>query len=564
MRLFKGRLPSSHYPRIIFVILVCAVMACKAVAAPATDTSYRLQDNWQNHYINTPSQDEWLDIQGSPDIENWTSQQWVFEWVANDVYRIKNVWTSLYLVAASQDEWDSIRTAALREDWGSMQWRVTTIANERIRLQNVWSGLYLSSSEADWDTLRQAPLNDSWSSQQFTLLPVNPSTGLYTLADIPIGVAVETYSRGGKTPEGDDLVRTQSSDGDKRRTIVKENFNQLSAQNAHKMKSLQRNYHEFYFGDCRASYAESESSIDVGDSACMMDFAKTNGMDVHFHTLLWYRQAPNWLRGGSLQNTLEQVDPNFDGSAGREDYLKEMYYHIDNVVCEYANDIRSIDVVNEAFSDFSANAYRVMDDPAKQMDWAAAVGDDYMELAFRRTEQKLDECRTNGNPNNASNRVDLYYNDYQLIVNDAKLQSVMTMVNSFKNASPAVPIDGIGIQMHYNPDFNAAFTPDNVRTGLRELASTGLKIKITEMDVRGDLNNDQTLSAQEQDTQKALYEELINIYFQEVPAAQRGGISFWGVSDKYSWLEHTKPLLFDDNLNAKPALDGVRRALSSN
>jgi len=55
-----------------------------------------------------------------------------------------------------------------------------------------------------------------------------------------------------------------------------------------------------------------------------------------------------------------------------------------------------------------------------------------------------------------------------------------------------------------------------------------------------------------------------------VPAAQRGGVVVWGVSDPSSWLiqqlfqgRHADwPLLFDGEYHDKPALRGVADALT--
>jgi endo-1,4-beta-xylanase len=51
-----------------------------------------------------------------------------------------------------------------------------------------------------------------------------------------------------------------------------------------------------------------------------------------------------------------------------------------------------------------------------------------------------------------------------------------------------------------------------------------------------------------------------------VPEAQRGGISVWGIADLDSWRRSYNalewPLLFDDDLAPKPALQGFADGLT--
>lgn len=413
---------------------------------------------------------------------------------------------------------------------------------------------------------------------------------LSALADFPVGVALTTYTAGGQTPRTEDIARSSGERHDKRVAIVNQHFNAVSATNAFKMKSLQRNYHEFYFGACDTAFTPrqgNEAAFDPGDAQCFLDFANDNNInDRHMHALLWYRQSPNWLRGGSLQQTLSNLKAaddsfEFDGTADRMEYLHELNYHIDNVVCEYSNDFTSMDVVNEVFSDYGYNggsnptglrnpafdAEPNPDDEPKRMHWHLQMADnetgndgsDYIEIAFRRAAAALagNAPLAENGCSAAANKVDLYLNDYQLVVNSAKRQVFKDYLARWEAAEPRVPIDGVGIQMHYNPDFNAAFTPENVRAGIRDLATTGLKIRILEMDVRGDTDGDQQLSDTEKLAQKDVYQAIIEAYMEEVPPAQKGGVTFWGVSDAQSWLAYTLPLLFDGNLDPKPALQGV-------
>ena len=409
--------------------------------------------------------------------------------------------------------------------------------------------------------------------------PVDGVANLYALAPFPVGASMTTYTNGGRgEAANEDVVRDDSVFGDLRRSKYLQHHNSISPRNAFKWKPIARNYHDYWFGPCQKDYVPrvgDEPAFDTGDAECWLEYAEENGIDhVNIQSLIWYFQTPNWIRGGNLQKTyndFKQNDPNFswDGVADRNEYLYEMEYHIEQMVCQFADRVDTFVVVNEAFSDYGYAGFtesnptglrvandRPEDDHTKRVYWVDEIGKDYIELAFRKAQETLDkpECRQ------SNNEVDLYINDYQVVVNTAKREVFMDYMNDFTNPERVgglVPIDGIGIQMHYNTDFNSSFTPENVRAGVRELVSTGLKIRFTEIDVQGDLNEDFELSESELENQKRLYKDLITIYMEEVPPEQRGGITFWGMSDRDSWLSYTSPLLFDEQMQEKPAIEGV-------
>jgi endo-1,4-beta-xylanase len=113
------------------------------------------------------------------------------------------------------------------------------------------------------------------------------------------------------------------------------------------------------------------------------------------------------------------------------------------------------------------------------------------------------------------------------------------MVDQFQNDPNPVPIHGIGFQMHVSltwPDIN------QIRESFSLAAATGLKVKITELDIA--VNTDRSrnpLSLKEFTNavaiqQRERYEAIVAAYMDEVPVAQRGGISVWGVADPDNWL----------------------------
>jgi endo-1,4-beta-xylanase len=90
--------------------------------------------------------------------------------------------------------------------------------------------------------------------------------------------------------------------------------------------------------------------------------------------------------------------------------------------------------------------------------------------------------------------------------------------------------------------------------------ATGLKVKISELDitVNTDASGNPMGLTQLSDAvalqQQQRYRDIVAAYLAEVPAAQRGGISVWGIADVDSWRRGSNafewPLLFDDAFEA--------------
>ena len=68
------------------------------------------------------------------------------------------------------------------------------------------------------------------------------------------------------------------------------------------------------------------------------------------------------------------------------------------------------------------------------------------------------------------------------------------------------------------------------------------------------------------DAQASMYRSVLQSYYQNVPVAQRYGVTVWGVTDNYSWIVVTQghedfPLLFDQNYRKKSAYTGLWKGL---
>jgi len=78
---------------------------------------------------------------------------------------------------------------------------------------------------------------------------------------------------------------------------------------------------------------------------------------------------------------------------------------------------------------------------------------------------------------------------------------------------------------------------------------TGRMVRIAELDIKcTDMN-----------AQADLYKFIFQKYLEIVPAAQRGGITIWGINDKDSWVgENNAPLLYAGSTYIrKPAYEAL-------
>ena len=285
--------------------------------------------------------------------------------------------------------------------------------------------------------------------------------------------------------------------------VVTKEYNSITAENAMKFGGLH----------------PAENSYFWDDADYLVNYALTNNKRIHGHTLNWYTSLPSWVT-------------NYVGdSAAWENLLKT---HIQTVVTHFKGKVSSWDVVNEAFND---------DGTLRNSIWVQHLGTDYIARCFQYARQ--------ADPNAL-----LFYNDYGHEYSSAKRAAITNMIASFKTRG--IPIDGIGMQFH----MTYTQTDANISAAITSAASTGLKVHISELDIR--LNNDKSftafsavLSAQ----QAAKYKYVVQT-FKAIPAIQQYGITTWNVSDADSWIPGWLgvpdwPLPFDANYLRKDAYRAI-------
>ncbi|MDT0323681.1 endo-1,4-beta-xylanase, partial [Streptomyces millisiae] len=268
-------------------------------------------------------------------------------------------------------------------------------------------------------------------------------------------------------------------------------FNSVTAENEMKWDATEPNRNSFTFG--------------AADQ--IVNHARSRGMRVRGHTLVWHSQLPGWV-GGLNANDLRAA----------------MNNHINQVMGRYRGQIHSWDVVNEAFQDGNSGARR-------SSPFQDRLGNGFIEEAFR-TARAAD-------PN-----AKLCYNDYNTDGINAKSNAVYNMVRDFR--ARGVPIDCVGFQSHFN---SASPVPADFQANLQRFADLGVEVQITELDIAGSGT-----------AQANSYSRVVNAC---LAVSRCTGITVWGVTDKYSWRASDTPLLFDGNYNKKPAYTAVLNALNA-
>jgi len=257
------------------------------------------------------------------------------------------------------------------------------------------------------------------------------------------------------------------------------------------------------------------------DADSIVAFGNRHGMVVRGHTLVWHQQVPSWITSGSYPaDTIRAI-------------LKD---HIDNVLAHFRGKLAAWDVVNEAMAD---------DGTIRSTLWLNSIGPDYIEQAFR-------WART------ADPDVPLYYNDYNIEVQNPKSDAVYALLSDLK--ARGVPVDGIGFQFHYQS--RNAPTGDQIVANFARFAALGLEIQITEADMHVRVQNGLG-SAADLQVQAGAYRELVNACLR---TPRCDAIEIEGIYDGQAWVSDPTtwgaPVLFDVFMRPKPAYYAVQAALA--
>lgn len=270
------------------------------------------------------------------------------------------------------------------------------------------------------------------------------------------------------------------------------------------------------------------TTYNFGPPDALVSFARTHKMAVRGHTLVWYNQNPSWLTGGNFS------------PAQLSGFLQE---HINTVVGHYAGQVYAWDVVNEAFNDNGTLRSTIWSDSPG----IGLAGTAYIEQALRWAHA-------------ADPKALLFYNDYSAEATNLKSDAIYKMAQDFK--ARGVPIDGIGMQMHFTTSVGSL---SSIETNIKRITGLGLQVHITELDVRLPVDSAGNASAADLATQAQIYHDIVALCL-KFPLCT--AIQTWGFTDKYSWIPGTFPgrgaaLEFDTTYQGKPAYKSIQSALQT-
>jgi len=256
-----------------------------------------------------------------------------------------------------------------------------------------------------------------------------------------------------------------------------------------------------------------------------------------------------WIDDLSVTQVVELVEESSDEDKAL--LSNAMQAWITGCVDHFKGDVKAWDVVNEPMADGASGLRnKANSDGASGPDiyfYSDVLGRDYALKAFLYAEAADPDAL-------------LFINDYNLESNPAKLDSLIAFVGELK--AKGAKIDGIGTQMHiYDPK-----TYGTIREMFKKLADTGLLVKISELDVKCNLNGNTSLTPMDSEFQAAMYEYVIKTYLEVVPKEQQYGITIWGVNDGATWIKPTGdkyffPLPWNDDFTRKPAYNAIYKAM---
>ena len=293
--------------------------------------------------------------------------------------------------------------------------------------------------------------------------------------------------------------------------LIKKEFNSITAENDMKPQPTEPK--------------EGQFNWEAADR--IANFARQNGIKLRGHCLMWHSQIGEWMLG---DNPTKEV------------FYARMKNHIQQVVTRYKDVVYCWDVVNEAMTD-DKNAM----DPYRQSAMYKLCGDEFIAKAFQYARE-------------ADPKALLFYNDYNEC-DPVKSQRIFNMVKAMKQAG--VPIDGIGMQGHYNIYGPTEKEVDDAISLYKKVVK---HIHVTELDIRAneEMGGALRFSRDGAKVTDSLKQHLADQYARVFRVFRKHKdvvdcVTFWNLGDRDSWLGAANyPLPFDSEYKPKLAYEYIK------
>jgi endo-1,4-beta-xylanase len=278
---------------------------------------------------------------------------------------------------------------------------------------------------------------------------------------------------------------------------------------------------------------------DYAPADTIANFAAANKLVLRGHNLLWYHRTPTWY---------------FD-LPDRTAQERAVVDHIEQLAGRYRGRIHSWDVVNEPIEPKDGRP-----DGLRTAVFLETLGPEYLNLAYH--------TARNADPN-----ARLVVNEYDVELDapeqEARRIALLHLLEGMRRSG--TPVDAVGIQAHLSAAGGPPFSPSLLRRFLAEIASLGLTIQITELDVT-DENVPADVPVRDHlvaDTYRRFLDPAL-----DEPAVKM--VVTWGLSDRHSWIVRretyqakwrtdnapSRPLPFDTDLEPKSAFDAIAGAFA--
>ena len=290
-------------------------------------------------------------------------------------------------------------------------------------------------------------------------------------------------------------------------------------------------------GETAFKWGQLRPKPDVWDwkpADALMGFAARRGIQVRGHTMLWHEHNPAWL--------VQEITPR------NAEHL--LTTHIHAVAGHCRDKVVQWDVANEVLDPMVDRQSGLRDTI-----WLQAMGPGYLDVAFHAC------AAADPLPLRCINEFGM---DYTWPEHERKRADMLSLLQAMK--ARGVPVQALGLQAHLEAGV-AELDQARLAKFCNDVASLGLKIVITELDVRdnrleGDIARRDAAIASHA---RAYLDAVLSC-----PATM--GVLTWGLSDRRSWLNDVmprtdkmaqRPLPLDVDLKRKPLWTTIADAFAA-